>query len=145
MAGHGLRFLALEVGCWLEVATFLGGLTVGAVSAWMARSIKAPVAVIAFAGAVTMIPGLSLYRALGGTLQMARLGDSADPGTVAATLGHGLQGCLVVTALVLGLILGSRAVLNLAGEREASISRHGGGSFHEDLEKSLAQGSREPI
>src|SRR5206468_1258052 len=28
MAGHGLRFLALEAGCWLEAATFLGGLAV---------------------------------------------------------------------------------------------------------------------
>ena len=66
MAGHGLRFLALQLDCWLEVATFLGGLTVGAGAAGMARSSKTPVAVIAFAGAVTMIPGLSLYRALGG-------------------------------------------------------------------------------
>jgi uncharacterized membrane protein YjjP (DUF1212 family) len=120
MAGHGLRFLALEAGCRLEAATFLGGLTVGAVSAWMARSSKAPVAVIAFAGAVTMIPGLSLYRALAGALQLARQADSADPGTVAATLGHAFQGCLVVSALALGLILGARVVLALAGERGSS-------------------------
>ena len=32
MAGHGLRFLALEAGCSLEAATFLGGLAVGVVS-----------------------------------------------------------------------------------------------------------------
>src|SRR5262249_49114906 len=35
MAGHGLRFLALEMGCRLETATFLGGLAVGLVSGWM--------------------------------------------------------------------------------------------------------------
>jgi uncharacterized membrane protein YjjP (DUF1212 family) len=145
VAGHGLRFLALEAGCWLEVATFLGGLTVGAVTAWMARSIKAPVAVLAFAGAVTMIPGLSLYRALGGALQLARLGDWADPGTVTATLGHAFQGCLVVSALVLGLILGARAVLALVGERDAAVSRHGGGNLHEDLEAALTPGSSEPV
>jgi uncharacterized membrane protein YjjP (DUF1212 family) len=145
MAGHGLRFLALEAGCWLEAATFLGGLAVGSVSAWMARSSRAPVAVIAFAGAVTMIPGMSLYRALGGTLQLARQGDWADPGTVAATLGHAFQGCLVVSALVLGLILGARAVLALAGERDASVSRQRSGSFHEDLEESLTHGGSEPI
>jgi uncharacterized membrane protein YjjB (DUF3815 family) len=120
MAGHGLRFLALDAGCRLEAATFLGGLTVGAVSAWMARSSKTPVAVIAFAGAVTMIPGLSLYRALAGALQLARQAGSADPGTVAATLGNAFQGCLVVSALALGLILGARVVLALAGERGAS-------------------------
>src|SRR5262249_41907164 len=73
MAGHGIRFLALEAGCRLEAATFLGGLAVGVISAWIAQSRKLPVAVISFAGAVTMIPGLSLYRALVGGAQMARL------------------------------------------------------------------------
>src|SRR5262249_47603375 len=83
MSGHGVRFLALEAGCRLEVATFLGGLTVGVISAWMARASKTPVAVIAFAGAVTMIPGLQLYRALSGARQLARLGEMTDPATVA--------------------------------------------------------------
>jgi uncharacterized membrane protein YjjB (DUF3815 family) len=118
MAGHGLRFLALGAEFRLEVATFLGGLTVGAISAWMARSSKTPVAVIAFAGAVTMIPGLSLYRALGGALHLARQGAGADPVTVVATLGNTGQGCLVVGALGLGLVLGMRAVLALAGAEE---------------------------
>jgi uncharacterized membrane protein YjjP (DUF1212 family) len=119
MAGHGLRFLALESGCSLEAATFLGGLTVGAISAWMARSSRTPFAVIAFAGAVTMIPGLSLYRALGGTLQMARLAERTDPELVAEALGNGLQGCLVVGGLGLGLILGARVMLALVPQREA--------------------------
>jgi uncharacterized membrane protein YjjP (DUF1212 family) len=113
MAAHGLRFLALEVGCTPEAATFLGGLTVGAISAWMARISSTPVAVIAFAGAVTMIPGLSLYRALAGALQLARTPDAADSGVVVATLGNALHGCLVVSALALGLILGARALLAL--------------------------------
>jgi uncharacterized membrane protein YjjP (DUF1212 family) len=117
MAGHGLRFLALEMGCRLEAATFLGGLTVGVLSAWMARSSKTPVAVLAFAGAVTMIPGLSLYRALAGALQLARQPELADPGTVAGALGNALQGGLVVSGLALGLVLGARAVLALAGLR----------------------------
>jgi uncharacterized membrane protein YjjP (DUF1212 family) len=113
MAGHGVRFLALQQrGCWLEAATFLGGLTVGVVSAWMARYSRTPVAVIAFAGAVTMIPGLSLYRALAGALQLARQADAA---TAAETLGNALQGCLVVGGLALGLVLGARVVQALAG------------------------------
>jgi uncharacterized membrane protein YjjB (DUF3815 family) len=121
MAGHGLRFLALEAGCGLEAATFLGGLTVGAISAWMARSSKTPFAVIAFAGAVTMIPGLNLYRALGGALQLARLPEAADPATAAATLGNALHGCLVVSGLALGLICAARTVLALAGERDEPV------------------------
>jgi uncharacterized membrane protein YjjP (DUF1212 family) len=126
MAGHGLRFLALEAGWPLLAATFLGGLAVGVASACMSRSSKLPVAVIGFAGAVTMIPGLHLYRALAGILRMARLGDAADPGLVTGTLGNGLQGCLVVSGLALGLILGARAVLTLTRERDSpSATRPG--------------------
>jgi uncharacterized membrane protein YjjP (DUF1212 family) len=121
MTGHGLRFLALEAGCQLEVATFLGGLAVGVISAWFARSRNLPVAVIAFAGAVTMIPGLSLYRALVGALQLARLAGAADTGTMDGTLGNALQASLVVGALALGLILGTRAVLALASESDSPM------------------------
>jgi uncharacterized membrane protein YjjB (DUF3815 family) len=42
MTGHGLRFLAMGAGCRLEAATFLGGLDVGVISAWMTRSRKMP-------------------------------------------------------------------------------------------------------
>ena len=110
MAGHGLRFLALEAGCRLEAATFLGGLAVGAVSGWLARSGKTPFAVIAFAGAVTMMPGLHIYRALGGALQLARQADETAPAAMAGALGNALQSCLVVGGLTLGLVLGARVV-----------------------------------
>jgi uncharacterized membrane protein YjjP (DUF1212 family) len=126
MVGHGLRYLALEAGCWPEAAAFLGGLAVGAVSAGMARLGKAPVAVIAFAGVVTMIPGLNLYGALAGALQLARLGYATDPATVARTLGHALQASLVVSGLALGLILGARAVRALTSERDAPARPHVG-------------------
>lgn len=108
MAGHGLRFLALKSGCQLEAATFLGALLVGAVSAWMGRSGTTPFAVVAFAGAVTMMPGLQMYRTLGGAMQLARLAADVEFALIASTLSQAFQGCLVVGALALGLILGSR-------------------------------------
>ena len=99
MAGHGLRFLALESGWNLDLATFLGGIGVGLVSALIARSTRIPVAVIAYAGAVTMMPGLPIYRALGGAFRLGRLDGAADMPTIASTLGHALHACLVVGAL----------------------------------------------
>jgi uncharacterized membrane protein YjjP (DUF1212 family) len=117
MAGHGLRFLALEAGVRPEAAAFLGGLTIGAFSAWLARRTRLPVAVIAFSGAVCMIPGLSLYRALGGAVQLARLADEAPAELIARTLGNAFQGCLVVCGLGLGLVVGARVLLALSGER----------------------------
>jgi uncharacterized membrane protein YjjP (DUF1212 family) len=129
MVGHGLRFLALEAGCRLEAATFLGGLAVGAVSAWMVRSARAPVAVLAFAGAVTMMPGLHIYRALGGALQLARQADEMAPAAVAGALGNAAQAFLVVSGLALGLLLGARAVPARDRMRETSQTHKGG--FHE--------------
>jgi uncharacterized membrane protein YjjB (DUF3815 family) len=119
MAGHGLRFLAVEAGWRLEAATLLGGLAVGVVSAWMARSNKSPVAVIAFAGAVTLMPGLQMYRFLRGALELARLKNETDLSTIAETLGNGFHACLVVSALALGLVVGARVVLGLTSERDA--------------------------
>jgi len=116
MAGHGLRFLALNADWRPEVATFLGGLTVGVVSGWMTRSGKTPVAVIAFAGAVTMMPGLDIYQSLGGAMQLARTTDETAPAVVARTLGNASQAGLQVSGLAIGVILGVRAVLALRRE-----------------------------
>jgi uncharacterized membrane protein YjjP (DUF1212 family) len=116
MVGHGCRFIALRADFGFVAATFLGGLTVGIISGAIARWNKIPVAVIAFAGAVTMIPGLSAYRALGGALRLARLPQLADPDLVTTTLGYALEACLAVGALTLGLIVGARAVSAPAGD-----------------------------
>jgi uncharacterized membrane protein YjjB (DUF3815 family) len=106
--GHGLRSLALRADWSLEAATFLGGVVVGAVSMWLARSNKAPVAVIAFAGAVTMIPGLQMYAALRGVVQLARLQHDADLPTITATLANGAESVAVVAALGLGILMATR-------------------------------------
>ena len=115
MSGHGLRFLALHAGCRLETATFLGCLAVGVISGVIARHARIPVAVIAFAGAVAMMPGMHIYRALAGTIQIARQMDAADSALVAQTLGTAVQACLVVAGLGLGLVLGMRTVQWLPG------------------------------
>jgi uncharacterized membrane protein YjjP (DUF1212 family) len=121
MIGHGIRFLALDAGCTLEGATFLGGLAVGVVSAWIARSYKLPIAVISFSGAVTMMPGIQMYQALGGALQLSRLQDTTKLPTIAATLGDTLQASLVVAALAMGLIIGARLVpIRAAGQVDAN-------------------------
>ena len=123
MAGHGLRFLALDAGWRPEVATFVGGLAVGVVSGWMTRSGKTPVAVIAFAGAVTIMPGLDIYQALGGALQLARMTDETAPAVVIRTLANASQACLQVSGLALGLVLGARAVLALGTEADTPRKR----------------------
>lgn len=119
MAGHGLRYLALAAGWSLDAATFLGGLGVGVVAACIARSAKLPVAVIAYAGAVTMMPGLSIYRALGGAFRLARQSDFNQP-SAAEVFGNFLQACAVVGALALGLVVAARLVQLFGGSQSAS-------------------------
>jgi len=114
MVGHGLRFVALNNGARLEVATFFGGLAVGFVSAFIARSYKIPFAVVAFAGAVTMMPGLQMYRTLTGFLQLATYRKETELPAVARTLGDLSQATLVVGALALGLIVAARTVQRLS-------------------------------
>lgn len=114
MAGHGVRYLALDSEFPLETASFLGGLTVGLISAAITASNRASIVAIAFAGTVTMIPGLSFYRALGGALRLARQGENATEPLTAATLGHACQALVVVSGLAMGVILGIRLVLRVS-------------------------------
>jgi uncharacterized membrane protein YjjP (DUF1212 family) len=114
MFGHGLRYVALAAGWQLDAATLLGGMGVGVIAALISRSTKAPFAAIAFAGAVTMMPGLSIYRALGGAVQLARRPELKRDDILAATLGEGCEAFMVVGGLVLGLVVASRTVRLLA-------------------------------
>jgi uncharacterized membrane protein YjjB (DUF3815 family) len=126
--GHGLRFLALEAGSGIEAASFLGGFAVGVVSGWLARHKNLPIAVIAFAGAVTMMPGIQIYSALRGAVQLARLQGEADASVITGTLTQGMQATGVVAALSLGLIVAIRAVQALPGGqaiRDAPSRDHG--------------------
>jgi uncharacterized membrane protein YjjP (DUF1212 family) len=113
--GHGLRYVALQGGGKLDAATFLGGLAVGIVSACIARFTKVPVAVIAFAGAVTMMPGVQMYRALVGVLRLSRLEDGGESPAATEVLGYALQAGVVASALALGLVVGVRIVSVVAG------------------------------
>jgi uncharacterized membrane protein YjjP (DUF1212 family) len=108
--GHGLRSLTLDDGWSVEAATFVGGLTVGVIAAWIAQKHNTPVAAIAFAGAVTMMPGLQIYGALRGAVQLTRLQTDTDMGTITTALANGVQSATVVIALGLGLIIATRIV-----------------------------------
>ncbi len=118
MIGHGIRYLALNSGCRLEVATFLGCLAIGIIASLTVRAHKVPFAVIAYAGAVTMMPGLQVYRTLGGLLQLARPSSEIDQLAIAATLGNAAQASLAIAAIALGLILADRMGSLGSGEQQ---------------------------
>ena len=94
----------------------------------MARLKPTPVAVIAFVGGVTIMPGLQIYRALGGALRLARLGSASEPSAIAGTLGNALQAGIVAGAIALGLVVGARASLAILGPRANSRDKLSQGS-----------------
>jgi uncharacterized membrane protein YjjB (DUF3815 family) len=120
MLGHGLRFLALQQSFTLGAATFVGGVGVGIVSAMIARGTKPPFAVIAFAGAVTMMPCIQFYRSVGGFFRLALLSDLGSHPSLELALGNTSQACVVSGALALGLIVGLRAVSLVAARETAN-------------------------
>lgn len=117
MIGHGSRFTALEFGWGPVLSTFVGGCAVGVVSAIVVRMYRMPLAVIAFAGAVTMMPGTQIYRAASGSLQLMRDLGTADLAAVAGTLGYALQAFFVVIALAIGLTITSRVLADSPGAK----------------------------
>ncbi len=129
MIGHGLRYVALAAGSRLDAATFLGGLGIGIVSGLLVRATKTPFAVIAFAGAATMMPGLQVYRALGGAFQIAHLKEAGDPTAMAVALGNALQASIVLGALALGLVIGARTATLIPGM--TTRTRSGKPAHHE--------------
>lgn len=113
IAGNALRDLALFFEVRLDAATLIGGLAIGMVSAAMALYVRAPVAIIAYAGAVTMLPGTLMYQTLGGMLRLARLGHDVDAAAAGDLIARFGQMCLIVSGLAFGLILGARGVGSL--------------------------------
>lgn len=110
LVGNSVRLAAKAAPLQPEVAAFLGACAVGWVAGWLSRATRTPVAVIAFAAAVTMMPGLSMYRALSGMFTLARLGEDAPANTVTATLACVAEASLILAGLAAGLVFGVRLV-----------------------------------
>ena len=85
--------------------------------------LKVPFAVIAFAGAVTMMPGLQMYRTLSGVLQLAQPNIEAKQAAVASTLSNAAQASLVNCALALGLVIADRVISWMWRERASNRLR----------------------
>jgi uncharacterized membrane protein YjjB (DUF3815 family) len=107
MAGHGIRFVSLDWGAAVSVATLYACLVIGIGAAWAAKRLRAPFAAVAFAGAVPMMPGVSIYRSIVSAMRLATA-PSADPLLAATTLGLGADAAFIVAAMAVGLLVGAR-------------------------------------
>jgi uncharacterized membrane protein YjjP (DUF1212 family) len=108
MVGHGLRFVCLGEGVGLGISTLLACLAIGLISGVAGDRRGVPFGVLAFAGAVPMMPGALIYESLAGAAAMAAMGKAADPAIVASTLALFVKAAFVVGAMAVGLLAGAR-------------------------------------
>lgn len=107
MIGHGVRFLGLQYGLHVEIATLLACAVIGFMAIRWVSSMRIPFAAVAFAGAVPMMPGVLMYQSIGGAMEISFIGQAASVELVAHTLASGFKACFVVGGMGMGLLAGA--------------------------------------
>jgi uncharacterized membrane protein YjjB (DUF3815 family) len=107
MIGHGTRFVCLEAGFELPLATFFASTAIGVLTGIAVVRPRLSFSSVAFAAAVPMMPGTLIYRSIAGAVALAWAGTEAPVTMLTSTLVLFLQAAFVVEGMVLGLLLGS--------------------------------------
>jgi uncharacterized membrane protein YjjP (DUF1212 family) len=116
MAGHGIRYLCLEH-LSLGMSTLLACLAIGMMANVAADRLRLPFPAVAFAGAVPMMPGVFMYQSLAGAMRLSAAGTTADAALAATTLALSCKAAFVVSAMVIGLLVGAWLANPLNRER----------------------------
>jgi uncharacterized membrane protein YjjP (DUF1212 family) len=111
MLGHGIRYLGLEYGVGLAMSTLVACMVIGVVAASFVERLRIPFAAVAFASAVPMMPGVLMFRAIGGAMEISLAGTQAAPALVASTFSNLFTAGFVVGAMGMGLLMGARVNL----------------------------------
>ena len=113
MLGHGIRYLGLEYGAGLVMSTFVACAVIGIFAASFVERLRVPFAAVAFAGAVPMMPGVLMFRAIGGAMEISLAGTHASPALVSSTFANIFTAAFVVGAMGVGLLMGARVDVSL--------------------------------
>ncbi len=104
VAGHAARDLGADLHLHLAWSTLLASTVVGVLTALLRQRYHAPFAAIAFGAVVPLIPGALVLRAASGTIQLVAAGAAATPLQLVETAVAGLNACLVLLAIAVGLL-----------------------------------------
>jgi uncharacterized membrane protein YjjP (DUF1212 family) len=118
MLAHALRWAALTIlGLSVAAGAFVACLIVGLILTPVARRWQMPFAAVGFASVVSMMPGVYLFRAASGLLQLAD-GSHTTLELLNATIADGLTAATITIAMSFGLIVPKLAIDRLS-ERSA--------------------------